>query len=157
LRVICTLFACVLFCRISSAAQPVPASALEAETTSEFTLGQVPTGGMELLSDTQGVDFSSWLKSWHKITQQAWDPLFSAEANAPKSKSGIVAIRFKVLPNGRLMDRSMVLEGRSGDVALDRAAWGALTGLRYPPLPSHFHGPYLELRAYFPYKTQPGQ
>jgi hypothetical protein len=60
-----------------------------------------------------------------------------------------------VLPNGRLMDGSLVLEGRSGDTALDRAAWGALTGSNYPPLPSDFHGPYLELRAYFLYNMQP--
>jgi hypothetical protein len=60
-----------------------------------------------------------------------------------------------VLPNGRLMDGSLVLEGRSGDVALDRAAWGALTGSNYPPLPRDFHGPYLELRAYFLYNMEP--
>jgi hypothetical protein len=67
----------------------------------------------------------------------------------------MVAIRFKVLPNGRLMDGSLILEGRSGDVALDRAAWGALTGSNYPPLPRDFHGPYLELRAWFLYNMEP--
>jgi TonB family protein len=96
------------------------------------------------------------MKSWPKMTQQAWNPQFVAAADAPKSTSGVVAIRFKVLPNGRLMDGSMVLERRSGDVAMDRAAWGALTSLNYPPLPSAFHGPYLELRAYLPQNTQPG-
>jgi outer membrane biosynthesis protein TonB len=63
-------------------------------------------------------------------------------------------IRFKVLPNGRIMDGSMRLEGSSGDVALDRAAWGALTGSNYAPLPRDFHGPYLELRAWFLYNMQ---
>ena len=62
-------------------------------------------------------------------------PLIPDEVNPPIYKSGAVAIRFKVLPNGRLMDGSLVLEGRSGDMALDRAAWGALTGSNYPPLP----------------------
>jgi hypothetical protein len=101
--------------------------------------------------------FSSWLKSWHQITQQARDPLIPAEVGPAQSKSAIVAIRFKVLPDGRLMDRSMILEERSGDAALDRAAWLALTGSNYPPLPSDFRGPYLELRAYFPYNMQPGK
>jgi outer membrane biosynthesis protein TonB len=81
--------------------------------------------------------------------------LIPDEVNPPIYKSGMVAVRFKVLPNGRLMDGSLVLEGRSGDVALDRAAWGALTGSNYPPLPRDFHGPYLELRAYFLYNMQP--
>jgi hypothetical protein len=113
------------------------------------------TGGVEVLSDTQGVDFSSWLQRWHWETEHTWDPLIPDEVNPPILKSGAVVIRFRVLPNGRLMDGSMVLEGRSGDTGLDRAAWGALTGSNYPPLPRAFHGPYLELRAVFLYNMQP--
>ena len=109
------------------------------------------SGGIEVLSDTQGVDFNGWLQRWHRETERTWDPLIPDEVNPPILKSGVVAIRFKVLPNGRVMDGSLVLEGRSGDTALDRAAWGALTGSNYPPLPRDFHGPYLELRAYFLY------
>ena len=112
------------------------------------------SGGVQVLSDTQGVDFSNWLQRWHWETEHTWDPLIPDEVNPPIYKSGAVAIRFKVLPNGRLMDGSLVLEGRSGDVALDRAAWGALTGSNYPPLPREFHGPYLELRAYFLYNME---
>jgi outer membrane biosynthesis protein TonB len=112
------------------------------------------TGGVQVLSDTQGVDFNNWLQRWHWETERTWDPLIPDEVNPPIYKSGAVAIRFKVLPNGRLMDGSLVLEGRSGDVALDRAAWGALTGSNYPPLPRDFHGPYLELRAYFLYNME---
>ena len=115
------------------------------------------TGGVQVLSDTRGVDFSAWLRAWHYETERTWDPLIPDEVNPPILKSGMVAIRFKVLPNGRLMDGSLVLEGRSGDVALDRAAWGALTGSSYPPLPRDFHGPYLELRAWFLYNMQPPQ
>lgn len=116
------------------------------------------TGGVEVLSDTQGVDFRSWLQRWHHETENTWDPLIPDEVNPPILKSGMVVIRFKVLPNGRLMEPDgVILEGRSGDTALDRAAWGALTGSNYPPLPKDFHGPYLELRAYFLYNMQPGK
>jgi outer membrane biosynthesis protein TonB len=112
-------------------------------------------GGVQILSDTQGVDFSSWLHRWYFETEHTWDPLIPDEVNPPILKSGAVQIRFKVLPNGRIMEGSMVLEGRSGDSGLDRAAWGALTGSSYPPLPHDFHGPYLELRALFLYNEQP--
>ena len=115
------------------------------------------TGGVQILSDTQGVDFSSWLARWHYETEKTWDPLIPDEVNPPINKAGAVAIEFKVLPNGRLMPDSVHLVGRSGDTALDRAAWGALTGSSYPPLPSNFHGPYLELRAYFLYNMMPPQ
>lgn len=111
-------------------------------------------GGVEILSDTQGVDFSAWLHAWHFETEKTWDPLIPDEVNPPILKAGQVMIRFKVLPNGRIMPGSMVLEGRSGDVALDRAAWGALTGSNYPGLPHDFHGPYLELRALFLYNER---
>lgn len=110
-------------------------------------------GGVQILSDTQGVDFSSWLHRWYYETEHTWDPLIPDEVNAPILKSGAVQIRFKVLPNGQVTD--MVLEGRSGDTGLDRAAWGAITGSNYPPLPREFHGPYLELRALFLYNEQP--
>jgi hypothetical protein len=113
------------------------------------------SGGVEVLSDTQGVDFSAWLQYWHRETMRTWDPLIPDEVNPPILKSGMVAIRFKVLPNGRLMDGSLTLDGRSGDTALDRAAWGALTGSNYPPLPKEFHGKYLEIRAYFMYNMEP--
>jgi TonB family protein len=126
--------------------------------------GQAPSGGLsmhpgagtgqpDILSDTQGVDFSNWLARWHYVTQMTWDPLIPDEVNPPILKSGVVAIRFKVLPNGQVTDMS--LDGRSGDTALDRAAWGAISGSSYPPLPREFHGPYLELRAYFLYNMEP--
>jgi len=125
--------------------------------------GQMPmhpgagSGGVQVLSDTQGVDFSSWLLRWHRETQRTWDPLIPDEVNPPIYKKGAVVVRFKVLPNGRIMEGSMALEGRSGDTGLDRAAWGALTGSNYPPLPREFHGPYLELRAIFLYNMEPGK
>ena len=38
---------------------------------------------------------------------------------------------------------------------LDLASIPRETGSNYPPLPKDFHGPYLELRAYFLYNMQP--
>jgi outer membrane biosynthesis protein TonB len=112
-------------------------------------------GGVQVLSDTEGVDFNPWLRRWYFETEHTWDPLIPDEVNPPILKQGQCMIRFKVLPNGRIMEGSMVLEGRSGDTALDRAAWGALTGSNYPPLPREFHGPFLELRAIFMYNMRP--
>lgn len=109
--------------------------------------------GVSILSDTQGVDFSPWLKQWRSITEKRWNGLIPESVNPPQSDRGVVAIRFKVLPNGRVAE--MKLEGRSGKDALDRAAWSAISGSNYPSLPAEFHGPYLELRAYFLYNVPP--
>ena len=108
-------------------------------------------GGAQILSDTQGVDFDPYIRHIVIETERTWDPLAPDEVNPPINKRGQVLIRFKILPSGRLMDGSMMLEGSSGDVALDRAAWGALTGSNFPPLPKEFHGQYLELRFLFVY------
>jgi TonB family protein len=109
-------------------------------------------GGVRVLSNTQGVDFNNWLIRWHRETERTWDPLIPDEVNPPILKAGVVVIQFKVLPNGQVTDMSLV--GRSGDTGLDRAAWGAIRGSTYPPLPREFHGPYLELQAMFMYNQK---
>jgi len=141
-----------------SQAQTAPAEASKQESAparTDAVKNKTPPGGVEILSDTQGVDFKPWVKRWHQVTENTWNPLIPDEVKPPKLAKGMVAIRFKVRPDGRLMDGSMVLEGRSGDTSLDRAAWGAITGSSYPPLPADFKGPFLELRAYFLYNMEP--
>jgi TonB family protein len=130
--------------------------------SSQVPMGGLPLhpgagGGVQIISPTEGVDFSAWLAAWHYETERTWDPLIPDEANPPISKQGQVMIEFTVLPNGRLAPDSVHLVGRSGDTALDRAAWGALTGSSYPPLPRDFHGPYITLRAWFLYNMEPPQ
>ena len=111
-------------------------------------------GGAEILSDTQGVDFGPYMQRVIRETYRTWDPLIPEEVNPPILKRGIVEIVFTILPNGRLAPHAMILTGRSGDVALDRAAWGAIQGADYPPLPREFHGPYLQLKFRFQYNVQ---
>ncbi len=111
-------------------------------------------GGAEILSDTQGVDFGPYMQRVIHETYRTWDPLIPEEVNPPILKRGVVDVVFTILPNGRVAPHSMVLVGRSGDVALDRAAWGAIQGADYPPLPQQFHGPFLQLRFRFQYNVQ---
>jgi hypothetical protein len=111
-------------------------------------------GGAQILSDTQGVDFGPYLQKVIRETYRTWDPLIPEEVNPPILKRGQCEIIFTILPNGRLQAHAMQLTGRSGDVALDRAAWGAIEGADYPPLPREFHGPYLQLRFRFQYNLK---
>ena len=106
--------------------------------------------GTQILSDTQGVDFNEYMRRLHDIVQRNWDPLIPEEVNPPIAKRGRVGIIFSILPDGQIGD--MKLETPSGDVALDRAAWGAIVSSgQFPPLPKAFHGPDLELRVGFFY------
>ncbi len=112
-------------------------------------------GAVDILSDTMGVDFGPYIQRVIWDTKRSWYPIIPESARPPLDKQGKVLIRFKIMPDGSVHD--MILEGPSGDVALDRAAWAGITGASpYPPLPSTFKGPYLELRFYFLYNIQPG-
>ncbi len=110
--------------------------------------------GVEILSDTLGVDFGPYLRQVIQATQSSWDILIPEAARAPLLKKGKVAIQFIIMPDGSV--KQMQLIGPSGDVSLDRAAWGGITGAApFPPLPKAFKGPYLALRFYFLYNEQP--
>jgi TonB C terminal len=111
--------------------------------------------GIQMLSDPMGVDWTAYFKRLHHDIQNNWDPLIPEEVQAPIMKKGIVGIRFSILPDGSIGE-PMILETRSGDVALDKAAWSAITSEgTYPPLPKEFHGPKLELRIGFYYNLEP--
>jgi TonB family protein len=107
-------------------------------------------GDMEILSDTRGVDFGPYMKRLHVTVQEHWDPLIPEVALPPMMKKGMVVIEFAILKDGTVQAMSLVKS--SGDVALDRAAWGALTSATpLPKLPVEFTGDYLLIRAAFYY------
>jgi TonB family protein len=104
--------------------------------------------GVDVLSDTQGVNFDPYLKKIIREIYNTWLPLIPEEARPPLNKSGETLIRFTILPDGRI--GGMVLDGSTHDDAINRAAWGSITGVgQFPPLPSEFHGPNLELRIHY--------
>ncbi len=111
--------------------------------------------GVEVLSDTMGWDYGPYVQRVVWDTEHAWWPIIPESARPPFNKQAKVMIRFKIYPDGSVHD--MVLEGPSGDVALDRAAWAGITGgAPFPPIPKVFKGPFLELRFYFLYNIRPG-
>lgn len=112
--------------------------------------------GVDILSDTMGVDFGPYMQRVIAATYRSWLPIIPESARPPLNKQGSVGIRFKIYPDGSV--KQMILEFPSGDVALDRAAWGGITGAApYPPLPSQFRGPFLELRFGFFYNIDPSK
>jgi TonB family protein len=112
-------------------------------------------GNLEVLSDTQGVDFGPYLSRVLDAVRRNWYNLIPEEARAPLMKKGKVSIEFAILKDGKVA--GMVLRSPSGDVALDRAAWGGITAsVPFAPLPAEYHGPYLALRFHFYYNPAKG-
>src|ERR1039458_8008520 len=110
-------------------------------------------GNIEVLSDTQGVDFRPYLSRVVDAVGLNWHTLIPAQARAPELKSGTVSIAFNILRDGHI--DGMKLTHMSGDVGLDRAAWGGITAsVPFAPLPEQYTGPFLSLRFNFHYNPK---
>jgi TonB family protein len=104
-------------------------------------------GNLEVLSDTQGVDFGPYLQRILQDVRENWYHLIPESAEMKKGK---LAIEFAITKDGKVADMRLIAS--SGDVALDRPAWGSITASNpFPPLPRDFTGPYLALRFRFYY------
>jgi outer membrane biosynthesis protein TonB len=104
--------------------------------------------GVDILSDTEGVDFNPYLQKIMREIYETWLPLIPEEARPPLNKQGETQIRFIILPDGRI--GGMALEGSTHDDAINKSCWGSITGVgQFPALPSQFHGPKLELRVHY--------
>ncbi|HYW40600.1 MAG TPA: TonB C-terminal domain-containing protein [Terriglobales bacterium] len=108
----------------------------------------------EILTDTMGVDFGPYLTRIVQIVRQNWYTLMPPSVYPPILKQGKLAIEFVILKDGKVS--GMALRTPSGDVALDRAAWGSITASTpFPPLPKEFPGQILGLRFYYFYNLNP--
>jgi TonB family protein len=113
-------------------------------------------GPMEILTDTQGVDFGPYLAQVLHIVKQNWYSVIPESAGSPLYKRGKVSIEFAITKNGQVEGLHYV--SGSGDVALDRAAYGGITASNpFPPLPREFGGQYLGLRFSFFYNPDPNE
>ena len=122
------------------------------------SLHQVPNtnvrGDVNILSDTMGVDFGPYLQKVLYEIKRHWYDLIPEVARPPIMKRGKLAVQFAITPDGRVAGLHYVLS--SGDIALDRPAYGSITASDpFPRLPSEFKGPYLELQIRFYYNPDP--
>ena len=109
-------------------------------------------GPAEILSDTRGVNFQPYVSEVLRTIYGQWVDLLPDEARTPTLAKGQTDIRFTIKPNGEVA--SMHLDANTHDGALNQAAWGAIASLKkFPPLPTAFTGPDLELRIHFRVNT----
>lgn len=145
---------------IEQAARAAAASRTYPGDAGDLGLGQrQPTarmGPMEITTDTQGVDFGPYLQRVLHDVKQHWYEIIPESAMPPLLKKGRVSIEFAITKNGEVAGLRYV--SGSGDVALDRAAYGGITASNpFPPLPSQFRGSYLGLRFTFFYNPDVNQ
>lgn len=146
---------------VSQAIQSVAANRANSNSGYSGDYGAAPVrprtdqlGNIEILSDTQGVDFGPYMKRLHVAVQGRWDVLIPQAALPPIMKKGVVVLQFAILKDGTVTGLQIVRS--SGDESLDRAAYGAITTGNLPQLPQEFTGPYLMIRAAFYYNPDRG-
>lgn len=107
-------------------------------------------GPIDILTDTKGVNLNAYLQPVLAIIKKNWYNQIPEAARAPIRKKGKVTIRFRVMKDGKITD--VQLSESSGDVALDRAAYGGVTASNpLQPLPSGFSCQFLTLQFRFYY------
>ncbi|MGA9884421.1 MAG: TonB C-terminal domain-containing protein [Candidatus Acidiferrales bacterium] len=112
--------------------------------------------GIQILSDTQGVDFSSYIQRLLATLRRNWEAVMPESARM--GDKGVVYTTFQINPDGSVPSPDPILERTSGKLPLDNAAMSAIHASNpFEPLPAAFHGPYLRLRIIFLYNVTPAQ
>ena len=135
-----------------------------ARTAPHIDSGPPPSGGrgggvgngVDILSDTQGVDFSAYIRRLLATLQRNWEAVMPESVRM--GERGIVYTTFQINPDGSVSAPDPTLERTSGKEPLDNAAMAAIHASNpFEPLPSQFHGPYLKLRIVFLYNIPKDQ
>jgi len=112
--------------------------------------------GVDILSDTQGVNFDPYITRLLAALKRNWEAVMPESARM--GDRGVVFTTFSVNPDGSVSSPDPVLERTSGKEPLDNAAMAAIHASNpFEPLPKEFHGPYLKLRIAFLYNLTPEQ
>ncbi|MGH9485664.1 MAG: TonB family protein, partial [Terriglobales bacterium] len=108
--------------------------------------------GVQILTDTQGVDFSSYLRRIVEIVRRNWYAVMPETVYL--GTKGRVVIIFNINANGTVPGLSPV--SLSGTASLDHAAEASIHASNpFPPLPPAFHGPFIKLQFSFYYNLIP--
>ncbi len=111
--------------------------------------------GVEILTDTMGVDFGPYLKGIVPTVRHNWDEIVLSSVSPSMYKRGKVSIEFDILKDGTV--GGMKVHASSGDATLDRTAWGSITASDpFPSLPKEFPGERIGLRFYYYYNLKAG-
>jgi len=112
--------------------------------------------GVDILSDTQGVNFDPYIRRLLAALKRNWEAVMPESARM--GERGVVFTTFTINPDGSVSAPDPVLERTSGKEPLDNAAMAAIHASNpFEPLPKEFHGPNLKLRIAFLYNLTPEQ
>jgi TonB family protein len=111
---------------------------------------------MELLTDTEGVDFNDYLRHVYLAVKQNWFAVMPSSVQS--GDQGTVSLQFKIMKDGSVPEEDPRRISVSGKEPLDRAAISSIRASNpFPRLPDKFKGPYIELRFTYCYNCPKSQ
>jgi len=110
--------------------------------------------GIQMLTDTEGIDFNDYLRRVYYIVQRNWYAVMPASVSL--GDQGVVSLQFKIKQNGEVPDGDPAQVFSSGKEPLDRAAFSSIRASNpFPPLPAGFKADHIELRFTYYYNLEP--
>jgi len=111
-------------------------------------------GGIQMLTDTEGVDFNDYFRRIYYIVYNNWMAVMPPSVSL--GEQGKLALHVKIMRDGSVPEVEPVLLYSSGKEPLDRAAISSIRSSNpFPPLPPQFKGPYIEIIYSYYYNLQP--
>ncbi|MGA2099170.1 MAG: TonB family protein [Candidatus Acidiferrum sp.] len=106
--------------------------------------------GYEILTPTEGVDFHDYMERVIETIRRNWYAVMPQSAML--GERGRVLLRFRINADGSVPRDDPSNDMSSGKEPLDRAAISSIRSSNpFEPLPSAFHGPFIEIRIMYLY------
>ncbi len=106
--------------------------------------------GLEMLTDTEGIDFNAYLRTVYISVRQNWSAIMPPSVQM--GQQGVNSVEFRIMQDGKIPEDFVKLTARSGKEDLDRASLTAIRALApFDHLPEKFSQPFIALRITFYY------
>ena len=108
--------------------------------------------GLEMLTDTEGIDFNTYLRTVYISIRQNWYAIMPPSVQA--GQQGVNKVAFRVMQDGKVPEDFVKLAVHSGKEELDGASLVAIRATAAAPfshLPEKFSHPFIALRVTFYY------
>ena len=116
--------------------------------------GGTAYGGLEMLTPTEGLDWSSYLQRVYLAVKGNWFAIMPESAEL--GERGVVVLTFRIMRDGSVPGTEPIINRNSGKEPLDRAAYSSVRASNpFEPLPSQYSRPYIELRYTYLYNVSP--
>jgi len=115
---------------------------------------QARSGTIEMLTDTEGIDFNAYIHSLYKSVKKSW--FANMAPSVQLGQQGKNAVQFRVLRDGTVPEDYLKLVYSSEKKDLDEASLQAVRkAAPFSRLPEKYSQPFIELRMTFSYNVAP--